>query len=168
MPIYLYNPLILCKRFSVIFGSKTLCLPATTPPQIPARVPELSEQQFRPGERSARQHPQRGLANICVWFWSTRRETWCQAMPSLAEGAASLSAHPVLPAIFYDTESISLAWRFGDIQFIGPAITTIRGCPASIRPRECRKISKNWAGLAVDLNSIHHTKHHQYVDLLPF
>ena len=31
-----------------------------------------------------------------------------------------------------------------------------------------RKISKNWAGLAVDLNRIHHTKHDQYVDLLPF
>ena len=38
--------MILCKRFSVIFGCKTLCLPATTPPQIHAGVPELSEQEF--------------------------------------------------------------------------------------------------------------------------
>jgi len=38
--------MILCKPFSVIFGCKTLCLPGTTPPQIYAGVPELTEQEF--------------------------------------------------------------------------------------------------------------------------
>ena len=49
----------------------------------------------RSGERSARRHPQRGLANIWVWFLVIPAEIWCQLMPSLAEGAASLNAHPV-------------------------------------------------------------------------
>ena len=46
--------------------------------------------------------------------------------------------------------------------------TPVNGPAAKRYGKAYRKISKNWAGLAVDLNRIHHTKHDQYVDLLPF
>jgi len=79
---------------TIVNPRRSLWVPHGIIPHI-TKPEEHALKYVRPGEGSARRHPQRGVAWIDTKFRHTSNQTANKSLPLLAEGVASLSPHPV-------------------------------------------------------------------------